>query len=369
MIKGYYIYAIDENHRQDFGTSGVDRKVQNQIEVMEQHGIVCSLRLVCIPNSITYKMQRSLPVGSNIDLWSSDGIEDADFVYIRKIPLKSDFMKFLQRIRKQNPDALILLEIPTYPYDGEARTVSSHLSLLLDRHYRKYLKLYVNYVVDLFGYEQIFGIPTLHIMNGIPVTTTSMKKPSGNINDLRMVCAASFDFWHGIDRLLEGISKYKERGGQRQVHLTLIGQGTDQINRQVQHLRLEQEVTVIGPTDSNRLMQYYNQCNMGVESLARFRSHNTSLNSSLKSRDYLNSGLPFFGEGMVDVFNNREYPYYYQVPSDDTPIDMEEIFKFFDSIYLNSTEEDVISRIHNFARNEVDMSVTFSNVIQAIRDN
>ena len=56
----------------------------------------------------------------------------------------------------------MLLEIPTYPYDGEfTRICGGRLAAFLDRRCRKKLKGLADRVVTFTEDEEIFGIPTI----------------------------------------------------------------------------------------------------------------------------------------------------------------------------------------------------------------
>lgn len=371
---GYYVYSVNEDRVEEFSSgrigTGVEKKVSAQIMTMRAAGITCNLKIMPARQTLGMKILESLPLRKSRVTWNTQDIVDADFIYIRKPDyINYPFIHFLSELRDFNPRAVILLEIPTYPYDQEAKGLK-HLPLLhTDRKYRKCLVRYVDYIVDLFGYKTIFGIPTVHICNGICVRDEDIKRPSGDIDTIMMVCSAQFAFWNGIDRLLVGMGNYYHAGGSRSMHLTLIGDGAElpNLKRIVDEQGLSSYVTFTGRIPSFELRQYYDRSNLGVDSLARHRTGNTGDNSSLKSRDYLNAGLPFFGEGNVDVFRGEKFPYYLQIPSNDSPINMEGIVSFFDSVYQEQTEASVIRQIHDFAWRKVDMTQTFAGVIDVIK--
>lgn len=371
-VRGYYLYSISSDRISDFGNNGVEKKIKAQVSVLHDAEIECEIKLIPDPHTFLTQLGKFLPFPCTTSVWNCSGITNADFLYIRKPPLNSNFIKSLNLLRINNPNALILLEIPTYPYDGESSTIKEYLSLAVDKRYRRKLHHYIDFIVDLFGYDTIFGIPTIQIRNGILVDSSAKRASTGNTNTIKMVCTANFTFWHGLDRLIQGIYRYYENGGTRSIYLTLVGDGEiiPSLKTQVSKLHLESRIRFPGKVNPENLKHYYDNNNLAVESLGRHRTSKgkeARANSSLKSREYLNAGLPFFGEGVVDVFEATEYPYYYQVPSDDSPIDMYKIIDFFDNLYNNFSEQAIICNIHRYAEQTVDMHTTFAEVIRAIK--
>lgn len=370
-IKGSYIAEFNEL-TQTFGSRGIDYKIETQIQALNSAGLNCELIPVSRPASrpLLHKVLEAFPLGIDEVQWPSVvSLKNKDYFYIRKPNyISGDFISFIKHLRITYPHALILMEIPTYPYDGEFTTYKDKLHLAKDRWNRKKIHKYLDYIVDLFNFPNIFNTPTIEIVNGIPVHDEDMKLPSNDLSTIKMVCAAGFSFWHGIDRLLKGLKEYRDKGGRRPITLTLIGQTsyTDYLRNLSSSLGLDDIVFFLGNKRHEEVAKIIDSCNLGVESLARHRTGNTRPNSSLKSRDYLNMGLPFLGEGKVDVLP-EEFEYYFAVPNDESPIAIPDIIRFFDAIYMQP-EKEVIKHIHNFAKLTVDEQITFRNVINAIKD-
>lgn len=298
-------------------------------------------------------------------------LHNPDFLYIRKpILMKFDFILFLWKLRRSYPNTIIMMEIPTYPYSKEIHGMKRLTSLPIDVLCRPYLRNMLTYIVDLFGNKSVFGIPTIQIRNGVLVHDTDVRLPSGCNSEIRMIRAATFDRWHGIDRLISGMHKYYQNAGRRRLKLMLVGDGPEipSLKQQVDDMNLQSSVSFLGRRSPEDVRKLYSYCNLGVESLARFRTSNVgTLNSSLKSREYLDVGISFFGEGSVDVLDDVNFKYYHQVESTNAPVDMGEIIQFFDGIYCNESEQDVINHIHSFPSQNVDLHKTFSNVVKMVK--
>lgn len=369
QIKGQYIMTVPASDPGSDG--GVAQKVRDQISVMSAAGIDCSLvELSDSERSELWKVpEYYVPGWPDRYGWSVDLVEpDSLFLYIRRPRyFSARFVSFLRDVRARFPAILILLEVQTWPYDREFPK-RAFGALVKDRWNRRRLSRWVDRVVDLFGDDELFGIPTVQIRNGTPVRDEFKRTPSGRLDEVRMVCAGNFSFWHGLDRLIAGLAVYYRSGGGREVSLSVIGGGpeVERYREQAAGLGLGDRVRFLGYMSRDEVLRSYSSYNLGVESLARHRTSDGGTNSSLKSRDYLNAGLPFFGEGTVDVLEGRSYPYYLEVPSDDSPVDIGEVIEFFDSVYSGG-EQRVIDEVHAFAAATVDTPVAYGGIVRAIR--
>lgn len=370
MIHGQYIVNALEG--EEFAGEGIKGKVNDQIKLMADNLIDCRLTVMYRkPQKLGKKIaSHCLPGTADPTNWDETLIDSkTQFLYIRRPSyFSSDFISFLERIKTIKPNIKIYLEIPTYPYEREYKAKQFPL-LIKDVWNRRHLYKYVNYIVDLFGNKTLFNIPTLEIKNGIVVTDGAKRSPSGAGNKIKMICAANFCPWHGIDRLINGMANYYANGGNRDITLTLIGGGEEisKYKKLVKKYNLNSKVSFYGQVPRSELKKFYDVCNLGVESLARHRTGGDAPNSSLKSRDYLNVGLPFFGEGIVDVLSGTDFPYYLEVDANENPINLLDIISFFDSIYENQSEQDIINAMHDYAEKTVDLNITFSEVISAIK--
>ena len=95
-------------------------------------------------------------------------------VYIRYGLSDRGFFQICRLLKKQG--ARIILEIPTYPYEGEAiRGLKDKVGIFLDHTYRAKLSPYVDYIATFTDDKEIWGIPAYRIENGIDVDTIIAK--------------------------------------------------------------------------------------------------------------------------------------------------------------------------------------------------
>lgn len=83
----------------------------------------------------------------------------------------------------------IILEIPTYPYDGEKinHTGIKKKKYWIEKKYRKSLYKYVDRVVTFSEDDEIFGIKTIKISNGIDLETISLIKKESKKMKIKLI--------------------------------------------------------------------------------------------------------------------------------------------------------------------------------------
>ena len=372
-MKGIYITDILEATK-EVPTSGVGKKIQGQIRAMEKGSIQCSLHcLRTHENTLLEKiLMRFAVFGDGLDWTVTEEIRTAQFLYIRRPSFCSrQMIGFLRQVRQVNPSCKLLLEIPTYPYDVEYKTSLFWIPLLWqDRFWRRKLKRYLDRIVVLSNDREVFGIPTIHMENGVDLDRMPIKKQNES-DGISLCCAAQFSVWHGIDRLLRGLAEYESFPGEkREVHLYLAGEGPQsaELKKLTEALGLQKVVTFCGRLTSRQLYeQLFDRCDLGVESLRKFCHSQGAMFSTLKSREYLAVGLPFLYEGKVDVFEQEDVDFCFQVPSDETPVDIGALISFYDGLLQKETKEQLSERIRVYAQDHVSWDKTFAGVIQWLK--
>ena len=134
--------------------------------------------------------------------------ESIDLVYIRSFHNANPFTIHLIKQLK-TMGARVIMEIPTYPYDQEYVTPGMKVYLTIDRHFRHKLARELDAIITFSDKEKIFGVPTIRISNGIDFDAIPLKQ---RINDtsheLHLIGVAEVHYWHGFDRLIQGLAEY-----------------------------------------------------------------------------------------------------------------------------------------------------------------
>lgn len=364
-MHGYYLYYHDilDPHRKK---TGIDRKVEGQIAALNNAGITCELFFCEQPESTIDIVKSCLPFFSDRICWPDPKeLTDADFLYIRRPRFASkEFISFLTGFRKINPSAKIVYEIPTYPYDPEMSSLKYRPALLKDRKYRDLLQNYVDAIADLSCVDEIFGVPTLQIVNGIDFGNVGIRHPNLEENRVNVMMAASFEPWHGIDRFIRGLADYYDEGGERNVMLHLAGEGTQMhaLKALVKRLGLDKHVIFYGYLDSKELDELYDKCDLGIECLGIHRRDPSLRSSSIKSREYIAKGIPFITSSAIDVFEKDPQFFYRFIEASDTAVSIEDVLDFRDTIYNTEEPEILAIRMREFGKSTISMEKAFGNV-------
>lgn len=351
------------------GFGGISHKINAQLRALEKGGLSCDIFFAKQKKSLFSKILRRLPLGSDGVPWNKLNIENYDAIYIRKPGyISREFVAFLAKLREKNKDAKIMLEIPTYPYDRELSNFFTYAQLIKDRINRKKLPQYIDQIFVCGNAEDIFGISTTGILNGIDLDrakekTTVCIKP----DEINLVCVAAFASWHGIDRMLYGMKNYEESGGNVRITLNLLGEGPalQSLKRLAKELGLNNRVLFYGHCDQSKMDEVYDRCTLAIASLGLHRIGLSSA-STLKTREYLAKGIPFLYSGIIDVFENEPVSFCLPVEADDSPINIPKLIEFHDFIYASSSQEEVISTIRQYAEENVSIEKTMADVVEYI---
>lgn len=371
-MRGLYICAGQDLSDK---TSGISKKILMQINTLKESGFDLNIINLdnksgqnffenikfILPFSISKYENRIISLQNNNINW-----DEIDFVYIRRLAFCRGFELLIKKIKIINNKTKIFIEFPTYPFINEYSGVKIVLSWMA-MYYLKILYKYVDYIITYSRDKEIYGIPTINISNGVNINEIKEKKES-NSKSINMIAVALFSKWHGYDRLIEGLNNYYKRNTfHKDIHLYLIGSGeylSSYINL-VNKYKLNKVIHILGAKYGTELDNIYDKCNIAIDALGRHRS-GVFYNSSLKGKEYCAKGLPIVSgvETELDYINN--YKYYLRVPSNDSPIDINEIIKFYKSVYDDEKEIQVIQNIRKFCKDNFEFKITYKPVIEKI---
>jgi hypothetical protein len=363
LKKGLFIICEHKINSIIDETSGILKKINAQINALN------------IPNKITCQLIE-LPSTKKryvFNLYKNilNNETDLDFVYIRRIvPVNKALIILLNKIRANNPQCKILYELPTFPYDNEDKRIIGRIITIIDRHYRMKLKSIIDRIVTLSIDNIIFGLPTIKIKNGICCRNIPIKeeKLCTNKSELHLVAVANFAFWHGYDRLIEGIKNYYEEKKGKKIFLHFVGDGDELIK----YKRLAKKYNLLnyckfhGLLSGDNLTNIYNQCDIGVCSLGNHRKK-IYISSELKSREYLARGLLIVTAAKIDIIPDG-FNYFLKIAEDESPVNINEIINFYEKLLRYYSEKEIIYNIRDFAKNNCDISQTMLPVIDYISE-
>ena len=335
-------------------SNGISKKIHAQVDALRSHGLDIEL---CLPDETTG--EKRWMVGKSVIANYGSGIKgkvlkrilfDAIVEYVRKEQIKIIYMRYdlnanpftIRLIRQlHQAGAVILTEIPTYPYDNEEGAKSRRQQRKFDRRYRQKFFTYVDRVVTFSSEKTIFGRPTINISNGIDLSQIKLIEPTPKPNDdLHMICVAQIHYWHGVDRMVRGLGEYYKQCPSRKVYLDLVGQLFSERERQevltaIAEYNIEKYVIQHGAKHGAALDDIFDRADIALGSLGRHRSGITYI-KTLKNREYAARGLAFvYSETDTDF---EEMPYILKAPADESPLDIQAVIAFHEKLSMPPQE-------------------------------
>ncbi len=366
-----YLYNYNNNIN-----SGVTKKVLNQVIYLNENGLKCVLLLIggdeqnipdCIfirhypirikriqHNHYIYGFIRQLVafycVKSMIET-----LNDDDILYLRYSPplfvTPFDFMK--------KRKCKIIFEYNSIVRD-EAKLGKSIFPYLRDiffgRSFRKRTDAIIG-VTDQITQSQLEylggkSMPHITIGNGINAGLLPQRNPPlFDEFTLNLLCVANVSLWHGLDRLLHGISIYL---GTLNVILHIVGDGEElpHLQKLAGDLGISDQVVFHGFVTGEPLDALFDLCHIAVGSLGIHRKGLTQT-SELKGREYCARGIPYI-IACADPDFPADFPYILHIPADESPIDIDQIAAFTKKAF---SDPDHSERMRHYAVEYLDWSV------------
>ncbi|MCC4722352.1 glycosyltransferase [Salinicoccus sp. RF5] len=361
-MKGYYITNLNLNEQ-----SGVSKKIDMQISAIKSLGHEIEL----ISYFKRYRLRKlkalttRLPFFPLSSRWKYKNFyKGADFFYIR-YPLADKWLiRFFKKLKKENPNSKLIIEVATFPYDGEAKSISKKMRFAKDKVYRTKMKEYVDFIVTSSKYNTIYGVPTVNIHNGFDVDQVPIANSEKEDENITLATVSSLSFWQGFDRVIEGLYKYNQQGNNN-VRFLIIGEGgeRDRLYKLADKYGLIDSETVIftGELHGKELDLMFDKIDIGIGCLGLHRK-NMSYVNTLKVREYCARGIPFIianEEGGI----NESKSFVCRVSSDDSPININKIIDFYHSV---SEKKDFREELRNYAKLNLTWKAQMDKVMKKI---
>ena len=167
-----------------------------------------------------------------------------------------------------------------------------------------------------------------------------------------LLSVANLSFWHGYDRLLNGVHEYRKsygNGNGIEVAVLIVGEGEEKEKLEflTGKLGLNDVVKFLGYRDGDSLKEIYRVSDVAVASLGLHRK-GLSVASEIKMREYAFNGLPIvYSSDDVDFCDTL--PFVLKVDRSDEPIRIQKVVEW----YLDMPEDKHFNEIITFARKEL----------------
>ncbi|MBK7806440.1 MAG: glycosyltransferase family 4 protein [Saprospiraceae bacterium] len=335
-MKILLVYKVDAD---DLGSSGVVQKMYDQNSAIQRAGHDVELaylrgnKIIIGESVCTIENTQRKYFIKNIHFFQVlAGYTQShrfDIIYIRYPFSNPYFLHWLAQIGKIHPQCKIVIEVSTFPYHKEFDGFGK-ISLILDWWYRRFLKKYVDRIVLVGQHDELWGIKTIKITNGINVSRKEIIYSKRKKSEIRLVAVGNWKSWHGLDRLISGMGQYYLKHPSVRITLDVIGGGSvvQYYKQQVQQLKLEKYVVFHGDVQHDQLDRFFHSADIGIGTLGNHRIGLTE-HSPLKHREYCSYGLPFILSAFDKDFQ-RDLDFVQYHPSDDSPISCELLLDFYD---------------------------------------
>lgn len=288
-----------------------------------------------------------------------------DLCYIRYTLADFAFMKMIKKLHKI---CKIIVEIPTYPYENEIRSGIEKILYFQDRCNQNKLKKYIDNIVTFHGFNEIFGIKTISVDNGIDIDNVKYIGDKIRFDeDINLIGVARIVNSHGYDRLIEGLRIYYSDGYDNKeiVNFYIVGDGNELPNLKnlVDNYGLSNHVIFTGIKSGEELDALFENSTIGIASLASHRRGNKTT-SELKVKEYCARGIPFICS-LPDVALPDDCEFRKLVASNEEPIDIKEIVEFYE--YIKQHPE-LSLKMRKFAEENFTWEKQLKKVINSISD-
>ncbi len=330
------IYRVD---RSDPSNLGVVYKMLGQVRGLEALG--CQVDYIIHDKNYIYKSGKKI-VEFRDSLYSRwryyDRIADEHLagyqLYLYRYGLSTrSFIRCLKRTKSRNKAAPIYIDMPTYPYKQEWKGIKGWMAMRVDKIWSSHLRKYVHHIVHSGTESSIHGVPTIRMSNGIDLQRLKLRQVNPD-KDIRLIALGKWQYWHGLDRLIEGIAKAKSRG--LMIYLDIVGEGPvmPKLRELVSKTATDDLVVFHDVQTGSALDDLFDSADLGVGTLGLHRK-GVSLDSSLKHREYVARGLPFILAGSdVDIADHLGFTI--RVPQDDTDIDLSSVVEGYQEMDISS---------------------------------
>lgn len=203
--------------------------------------------------------------------------------------------------------------------------------------------------------------PSATVSNGVDVDGVRFTRfqPFDGRRLALIFVAARFRPWHGLDRLLDGLDRYR---GDVVIELRLVGSvHASDLQRIAEHTSPNVRIQLLGTLTGAELDAQFASANLAVSSLALDRN-GLSEGCVLKTREYVARGIPFlYGYRDIDLDTDCEFALHLGEPG--PPIDMAAIVEFAARV---AKRRGIDETMRNYARARMDWRIKMSQMIEFV---
>lgn len=254
---------------------------------------------------------------------------------------------FLDFLKNQKEKGIkTVLEIPTYPYDGELAGGRFKRIRVEDNYYRDQLCQYVDWVATNSENKSIFGMSCVKLLNGVNVEEHPLHLKRKASKEIVLIGVSIMAIWHGYERILQGLFNYYNNKGKYDFFFKIVGEGEEKNRYQslVSKYGLQSRVEFCGMLGGEDLNKQYAAADIAVSSLGLYKTGIQNV-TPIKGAEYCARGIPFIC-GYHDMRFPDKADYIMTVPNNPEPVNMYEVIAFYEHIMA---QEDAQRKMREYA--------------------
>lgn len=193
--------------------------------------------------------------------------------------------------------------------------------------------------------------------NKIPYTGISKIK-----SPVTLLSVSSFQLWHGLDRLVEGLKNYSHP---ERFHIILAGEGNEKekLKYKIKNYGLSDFFEFPGNIDVSKINELAKKTHIAIGSLAHHRIGLVDA-CPIKHREYSLYGLPIIFSCIDEDFT-EDMPFILKVDPADSALDFEEINEFAGKIIANPQ---ISNEIRKYAEERISWDAKAGSLIMFLED-
>jgi hypothetical protein len=349
--------------------SGVKNKIESQCLAFQNLGVDSNVLAWYGANLNYNQLQTKTIRKSRLDFYklyfkyATELIrsEKYDVVWLRFPWFDPYVLSFVRNCKKYSPTSKLLLEIPTFPFSQEVNGITDQIRFLINRFYRFLVAGYIHRVVTYSDHEVIYGLNCTSINNGYSYQDLpQVPKPSVQLN---LIAVGNISFWHGYDRILNGMKENVDFVINERVFLHIIGEGEylSLLRQQVFDNDIP-NVVFHGPLYGDKLSAFIqSHSGIGIGSLGTYRK-GVYKESALKTREYVRHGLPVLHATRDDGLVNFEFAY--RIEEDDSSVNIPKLKTWYNNLGMTADKHE---QIQNFGKENLSWENQIKKVLRDIQ--
>ncbi|QHE53728.1 glycosyltransferase [Pontibacillus sp. HMF3514] len=264
-------------------------------------------------------------------------------IYIRHMIPTSEFIGFLRHAKKMGHK--VGYEIPTYPYFYEQFNVAHNkgkavFKILNDMIFWPFIYRYVDKIFTIVSNSKVKVFRKMHLItNGVELEE-EFKYIKRTINDssFNMIGVGTIWPYHGYERVIAAI---EECGGRLKnglkVRFHIVGESKElsRLKEICENKHLMNHVIFHGKKFGSELNVIYEDSHIGVGTLA-LKKRNADIDTAIKNIEYFSKALPVISSGKI--FNVSLDSGLVYISKDNSNLDLNDVFKFYQSFDSNVTK-------------------------------